>query len=59
MTRDDRQDLVIERWKKAKCRATLVAGTGFGINQGVYANIIPLYTVFIKYSVNLYIRLVI
>lgn len=30
MTRDDRQDLVIERWKKAKCRATLVAGTGFG-----------------------------
>lgn len=30
MTRDDRQNLVIERWKEAKCRATLVAGTGFG-----------------------------
>lgn len=30
MTRDERQDLVIERWKEAKCRATLVAGTGFG-----------------------------
>lgn len=30
MTRDERQDLVIERWKEAQCRATLVAGTGFG-----------------------------
>ena len=28
MTRDERQDLAIERWKKAGGRGTLVAGTG-------------------------------
>lgn len=30
MTRDERQDLAIEKWKKAGGRGTLVAGTGFG-----------------------------
>lgn len=30
MTRSERQQLAIEKWKKAKCRGTLVANTGFG-----------------------------
>ena len=30
MTRDERQDLVIEKWKAAGCRSTVVANTGFG-----------------------------
>jgi superfamily II DNA or RNA helicase len=30
MTRDERQDLVIDRWKAAGCRSTVVANTGFG-----------------------------
>lgn len=31
MTRDERQDLVIDRWKATGCRSTVVANTGFGI----------------------------
>ena len=30
MTRDERQDLVINKWKAAGCRSTVVANTGFG-----------------------------
>lgn len=30
MTRTKRQDLAIEKWKKAKCRGTIVAATGVG-----------------------------
>lgn len=30
MTRDERQDLCIEKWKEASGRATIVAATGFG-----------------------------
>ena len=30
MTRDERQDLAIEKWKKAGGRATWVFSTGFG-----------------------------
>ena len=30
MTRDERQDLVIDKWKAAGCRSTVVANTGFG-----------------------------
>lgn len=30
MTRTQRQQLAIERWKQAKCRGSIVAGTGFG-----------------------------
>lgn len=37
MTRDERQDLAIEKWKKAGGRGTLVAGTGFGVYKAVTA----------------------
>ena len=30
MTRDERQELVIDKWKAAGCRSTVVANTGFG-----------------------------
>lgn len=30
MTRTERQQLAIEKWKEAGCRGTIVAGTGFG-----------------------------
>lgn len=30
MTRNERQDLAIEKWKTAKCRGTIVAATGVG-----------------------------
>lgn len=29
MTRTERQQLAIERWKDAHCRGTIVASTGF------------------------------
>lgn len=35
MNRDERQDLAIERWKKASGRATWVLPTGFGIYKPV------------------------
>lgn len=30
MTRNERQDLAIEKWKTAKCRASIIAATGVG-----------------------------
>ena len=30
MTRSERQALIIEKWKQAKCRGSVVACTGFG-----------------------------
>lgn len=30
MTRNERQDLAIEKWKNAKCRASIIAATGVG-----------------------------
>lgn len=31
MTRDERQDMCINKWVANKCRGTIVAATGFGI----------------------------
>ena len=35
LTRDERQDEAVRKWIKAKGKATVVAGTGFGFFKAV------------------------